>query len=651
MKRLFGAYSGKRPDLALAVVFFLFILSGAGLLPRIGAEKAGRTAAILLDFSDIRNMSAREGMSPGDIWAMLSSRGASGIMVSELTGLQLSQGIIPSFYGQAQALPDDLRGMGRLSSATALLFPPQYPFGRDMASYLIARFPGTMVAESSGRVAALIPRTQEELLMTGVLPDLEALDFARKEEDTVFYRVAPALPSDTAQSIASLNMLLQNSVEIRAVAPSGEVALGYPDLRPLADAVKKAGRSVAMVEFSRQVGAPQLNWLAFPSLLPLHSVTNEELLSRNISRPALHERLLRAVKERSIRLLLFRPSVMEASPNPLETLLKEVEDLARDLSGYGVRLAWGEPLVPWNNGAAGAVALATAFLYSLLRYLRRFFESPGERGSSCPWEVSGRGAAVFCLLAATVAGALFILPSAGRIIGALTAVFVVVEASFLALDEWERPWAGLVGSFLFAVAGGLAIAAFFSDPVHMLRLRSFSGVKATLFLPPLLVLLMDLKRRIHPESLREIFGRPPLWGEIFLLFLLLAGAALVLFRSDNVQFVPAFEVRMRDFLERILVARPRNKEIFIGYPCLMLWYFIRKRNMWPKYREVLRMGTVIGFSSAVNSFCHFHTPLYFILFRQFNGLWTGVAAGMIGVAILRWILLPLWEKYGRLLTD
>ena len=106
-------------------------------------------------------------------------------------------------------------------------------------------------------------------------------------------------------------------------------------------------------------------------------------------------------------------------------------------------------------------------------------------------------------------------------------MFVVTEASFLALDGWRRPWAGLVGSFLFAVAGGLAIAAFFSEPVYMLRLRAFSGVKATLFLPPLLVLLADLRRREHPESLGEIFRRPPLWGELFLIGILLAGAGLV----------------------------------------------------------------------------------------------------------------------------
>ncbi len=396
---------------------------------------------------------------------------------------------------------------------------------------------------------------------------------------------------------------------------------------------------------------PPAQLACFPALLPLHSVTHEELLSRNISRAALFERLLRAVKERSVRLLVFRPSAMESSADPYGTFLGELGNLAAGLSAHGIAVSWPEPFSPWRTGLAGAAALALAFVYSLLQYLRRFFLFSGADDHGRTGRVYRKGALLHGALVLVTALAVRFVPPAARIIGALAAVFVVTEASFLALDGWRRPWAGLVGSFLFAVAGGLAIAAFFSEPAYMLRLRAFSGVKATLFLPPLLVLLADLRRREHPESLGDIFRRPPLWGELFLLGILLAGAGLVLFRSDNVQFVPAFEVRMREFLERILVARPRNKEIFLGYPALLLWYYVRKADLWPRYREVLRMATVLGFSSAVNSFCHFHTPLYFILFRQFNGLWTGVLVGMMGIVILRFLILPLWEKYGRMVTE
>ena len=71
---------------------------------------------------------------------------------------------------------------------------------------------------------------------------------------------------------------------IAAVTPLGESVTGYPDVGPIAAEPKKRGVPVAAVEFSRQLGAVQLNNLSFPSLLTLHSVTNEELLARSIGR-------------------------------------------------------------------------------------------------------------------------------------------------------------------------------------------------------------------------------------------------------------------------------------------------------------------------------------------------------------------------------
>ena len=645
-----------RRNPAIFVALVLILLSAWALLPRLAAERESKDAAIVLDYRDLATFSIREGKSPEMLWPLLSQNGASGLMVSELTGQQLSMGTLPLYYGPASGLPGAAVKLASGNPLRAAFFLPRtHPGAALLPPLLSARFRGAHVQEYETGTAVLLTRSLEELFFTGVLPDIEGLLIAAKHDIPVFYRVAPALPSDTDASLATLGALLAAFPQIRTVSPSGEVALGYPNLRPLAERIVKEGRSVAMVEFSRQIGAPQLNWLAYPRLVSLHSVTNEEISSRNISRSALYERFVRAVKERAVRLLVFRPSAMEASDAPFERFIEELRTLASGITASGAQLRWPEPFQPWRTGFVGALALALAFVFSMLRFLQRFFNGGTDDRKNAEdalaWRTTPRGLAVFSAIVLLAGVIILLLPSAGRFAGALTAVFVVVEASFLALDGWRTPWLGIIGSFLFAVAGGLAIAAFFSDPASMLRLRSFSGVKATLFLPPLLVLLADLKRRVHPESLGELFRRPPLWGEIFLLVLLLGGAGLVLFRSDNVQFVPAFEVRMREFLERALVARPRNKEVFLGYPALLLWYFVRKADMWPRYREVFRLATVIGFSSAVNSFCHFHTPLFFILFRQFNGLWTGVLLGMISIVFLRFVIMPLWYRYGGLVTE
>ena len=174
----------------------------------------------------------------------------------------------------------------------------------------------------------------------------------------------------------------------------------------------------------------------------------------------------------------------------------------------------------------------------------------------------------------------------------------------------------------------------------MLRLNTFSGVKFTLILPPVLVLLHDLKKRIHPESLIEILSRPPLWGEIALIGVLLAGIGLIIFRSGNVAFISGFETKIRLTLEKLLIARPRTREVFIGYPSLLILNFLAAKKYFAHYREIFRIGVALGFSSVINSFCHFHTPMFLILLREFNGLWTGLIVGLVAVAVLKFIVIP-----------
>ena len=231
------------------------------------------------------------------------------------------------------------------------------------------------------------------------------------------------------------------------------------------------------------------------------------------------------------------------------------------------------------------------------------------------------------------------VPFAARITGAFTAPLIAVEASLLAMDSGRKR--NIMPAFVFAVLGGLALASFFSVTAYMMRLSTFSGVKLTLVLPPVLVLLHDLKRRIHPESLIEFLSRPPLWGELILYGVLLGGVIFIVYRSDNVANVSGFEMSIRNSLEKMLIARPRTREVFLGYPCVLVLSYLVSNNYFARYREIFRIGVVLGFSSVINSFCHFHTPLAMILLREFNGLWTGLIVGLILVLAVKFILVPL----------
>ena len=339
--------------------------------------------------------------------------------------------------------------------------------------------------------------------------------------------------------------------------------------------------------------------------------------------------MVRAALERSIRLLLLRTAPPNTSDFKFEDFAEEVRLLGEDLKAHGFNLAWPDVVFARNNlhiNILSSWAMSAVLMLCVWSYLVRM----GMKASMKSAVLFAAGSVVLAVCAWKVA-------SVARLAGAMTAPMIAVEASLIAMDKKH----GVLSGFLFAVAGGLALASFFSTTRYMLRLATFSGVRLTLVLPPVLVLLHDLKRRVHPESLIEFLNRPPLWGELIVIIVLLGAVGFMVLRSGNTQGISNLEANMRDTLERLLIARPRTKEVFVGYPSVLLLMYLVKHNMLSQYREILRVGASIGFSSVVNSFCHFHTPLTLILLREFNGLWTGLIVGVIAVLLVKFVIVPL----------
>ena len=613
--------------------------AGWGLLPRWRLEREDRDVAIVADFRDIVPLALGAGVSVDGALALLKEKGLRGLMVGELTGEDATSGVGP-------VVAAAVRG-GSGAALTRLSVEDGFPQADRAGEWLRLK----AVGEAAEGGDVLLPVPLVTLRTVGILPDISGLEAGVRSGLPLYYRPAPSLGWQTKGAAELLGRVL-DAYPIAAVTPSGESVSGYPDVGPIAAEPKGRGVPVAAVEFSRQLGAVQLNNLSFPSLLTLHSVTNEELVARSIGRQALLERLVRAAAERSVRLLVLRSAPSGHSASTLDAYAGEVASLAERLRGHGFRMEWPHVLFSggeWRSGFLSflsAYALVAAFLFALWRYVLRLLgdEEVGEA-------VGMAAIAAFFLLAGGGAFLIRSVPAAGRLLGALAAPLVVTEASLTAMSSGRTrtysqfyPWGPILCGFFTAVVGGLALAAFFSDPLHMLRLRTFSGVKLTLLLPPILVLLHDLKNRVHPESLNAFLSRPPLWGELMLGGVLLVLLGIVLFRSDNVRFIPGFEARVRGALEQWLVARPRSKEVFLGYPSLMLLAFAVKNGLWARYRELFLLGAALGFSSVVNSFCHFHTPLAFILRRELNGLWLGLLFGSVVVLAVGWILLPLWRR-------
>lgn len=142
------------------------------------------------------------------------------------------------------------------------------------------------------------------------------------------------------------------------------------------------------------------------------------------------------------------------------------------------------------------------------------------------------------------------------------------------------------------------------------------------------------------DYFREVMRTPMQLGW-FLAAVVAAVAAVFLllvfvyymYRTGNSSTTSTAELQFRNFLENLLIARPRTKEMLIGWPMLMLflWALRRRLRVLPL---LFGMGMSIGLVSVVNTFLHIRTPFLLSVLRTFWGVLFGFIIGIAAVAVM-----------------
>lgn len=623
-----------------AALLLAVILAGGSIYRRLAVEWNHRTVAVVIDYRDISALSHQSGEKPEELYSELHQRGVRAITVQELTGKDLANGYLPIAFSSLASVPYDMRASlnaeldrGTIAVDSSAAFLPQ------MMEFLRVRMPGTTKHVAGKQTLIVLPQAFDELGESGILPDFTALAFAEKVGALSVYRPSPASGVDGARAAASLDWLKRKYGSIACVLPAGQMVAGYPELKPLVGVLKEHRISVAQAEFVRQIGASSLFHQMAPNIIPLHSLVKEELISRRLSRDQVVERMVRAIHERSIKLILMRPYDLY-SVGKRQPFLEDLGRIYESLRTRGYSFNWPTPIPMFAPTLPAALALALIFMACFWSYASRYRGARSEI-------VKRTDAALFAAAVLLLGVGAWKISLLSKLLGGFTAALVATEATIWALDRYTKPFEGLVAGLMIVLGGGLVVASYYGTTLAMLRLAPFSGVKLTLLLPPLLILANDLKQRVHPESLADIMKRPPFWGELVLVGVLLVGAYVLTVRSDNSAFVPGWEIRFRDMLERLLWVRPRTKEFLVGYPCLIIYYSLVRGDVAPHYREVFRIGASLAYASAVNTFCHFHTLLPLTLVRVVNGWWLGIVVGFVVLVAVDYIGGPIWRKGGR----
>ncbi|MFH1378640.1 MAG: DUF5693 family protein [bacterium] len=367
---------------------------------------------------------------------------------------------------------------------------------------------------------------------------------------------------------------------------AGNEAYGFPDkLAVCADMLGLHSVQLAWLEFGGQKGSNLLA-RAYPSkALRTYSV-EKKLLDVIENRSQLIDRLVRAVRERGVRLLYIH-------------LLPE-----QDINGN------------------------TAFIKSMVARLKKYGFSPGQHTAVWPQSLKEKKAIrqILGLMAA------WIFPIFG------------LYAGICCLELIRGKWAWVYAFFAangITLIGGLVIGSIVSIPAYMSGLYLFRGIKISLMIPLFcaFVWLFNLK------DMARLWEKPVIWKEAVCIIGMAGMIFLLLVRSGNYNVLTnlgGIENQARLFLEQIFSVRPRTKEFIVGQPLMLAaWWGWHQsmRSSKPLINSYLLNGMLcigfIGQASIINTFMHAHTPLSISILRSFHGIWLGMGAGLLLISIIK----------------
>lgn len=614
---------------AVAAVLAAAALSAWAAYDRNVRESSYRTVEVCLDYDDFSTLANQSAEGPLGYWKALREAGATSVAVSEASLGWLEDA---GYIDIGQLAPDGpnlkylVKPNDRISAV--MLFERAGERFSGMARPLVGGY------EVSGL-------SYEALRSVNIGPNDYAVALVKGAGFDVVLRLSAFAGFDEGWVKAISGSIGDMTPVIFAEKQVG----GFPNrMDGVAEALKSAGAVLGQVEFAGQLGMDALSAGMSPRIIRVHSITPEEL-AKGMPEETAVERFVRAVRERSMRLLYIRPyRASGADSDPSQHNLGYVGKVAASVREAGFELGRMDA-PPHDTGIDRETLLyAIALGSSAAAYLILL-------------PLGARLAGALAALAALAQMAMMLISPGG--LGASAIPFIAaVSMPCLGAAAWlsimRKSGSGNMGKSVLgwaaasaaSVAGGLMLAAPVADTAHMLGVGLFTGVKLAQALPLGFALVafwaLAPGRKGIPDAgslVKEaaVLGMEPIrwWHAAVVGMAGLAGIYMLL-RSGNSNpaLVTGFEATARQLLEKLLVYRPRSKEVFIGHPALIAAGFML--GSWPVALSMAAFVLgMVGQVSMVNTFMHLHTPVAATMQRTLLGLALGLAFGLVASAVLK----------------
>ncbi len=655
------------------LIFFIIISLVIALIityNRSKLESNFRQVELVMSLNELRELSYQEGYDEIQLLAKIKHSGINSIAVHEdtLENLSLSGKILYFSEKELNKLNFFLKSINPFNK-----FQPApgeaYIIFNDKNDYFrvkenLQRQIGEDLVEDIGFLPYMglkVKGSEEKLTDLGLGFSEEDIELVRNMEFQVILRFKN-FTKINKQDIEFKFKESEKAGEISGIIFEGETAFGYPNKENLihtAELLKTKGYPFGVIEFAGQKGIETIAQQANELAVRVHSITKEEM--DIIPRQKAIERWIRAANERKVRIFYIKP-FMNSPFNIIEENISYISTITEELkvNGFGTGKAsilsttYQAPIIFILLLVLGVISGGIILLtdvFTMKEFQKYSLLSLGMLFSLLllfiNWEIFL--IKLMALLAALIFPTLAIISNEKYFLG--DSSYNSENAKNISknipglIPMVKKLFIGFFRIILITLSGALLIAALLSNNKFMLGIDQFSGIKISYLVPLFLVLaVMWLKMNKGKLMILENIKKPILIEHVIIMMFFAVFLVIYIARSGNFSFLPVLgiEEKIRIFLEKTLIARPRNKEFLIGYPALLLAMSMNYLKIKEFKIPMIIVGTV-GPVTLINTFCHIHTPFLFSILRTFNGVWLGFAVGLVVVTIFYYLVKILRE--------
>lgn len=660
-----------------ALLALTLILSYSGIQLRVTNERNNNAVITVIDYKEFAKSANSANMDLDTILLRLQDSGVKNVAVNELTlrDLAYNGDIYISSYGDFASLTRTLSPQIWAEAMQAIGPTPISPSNLaivtgdpSVAAFLKERLGSRFLPKElisfaiAGKSyfiinAQLIPITIEMNPSTDknkvVSKDLDArLGFDEKvlkqlkaSGFNIILRPGNSLGSNT-QYLAEYERAVAD-YGVKYLVFAGNDLSGAPDhLDWVENLVKKHGIIVGIIEtptqlqYVKQNGLDELMQATSYPINRVYSSSNDEFVQSIDER---YYRWVRGVIDRGIRILYVIPfkdqkvSFSNNIDNTVDMISKFHATIAE--KGYSI----DQPLQLLSAkipGQTHRLMVALSLLLAGTLYLLYLFRPRLKPVWLASWLVLGT---LGCIAINMVLSADF-----SKLYSLAAAILYPSFSSLLLLlylkKNREKPFLlQLLVSLAIILGinslGMYTVVTSLADIRYIMNVYIFSGVKMAFIAPLLLFFVNYVSCMIgfadfKNNAIKFLQDKP---SYLVLLMGMLGALAIYYYlgRSGNaVVSVSSLEIKLREVLESLFLARPRFKELLIGYPALFAMVYLYRKYQHQAILLVLGLGVMMGSISMINSFSHVFTSVMVSANRTLAGLLTGTVVGLVGLLVI-----------------